>query len=211
MRFLPPRNAQSALEYVFLYGGAMIVLVLMLALLVTIVPQNFNWVAQQTEKTYDEQVCDQIGDYSFSRCIVSDVISPGDVSGFNISFSPSIPRSIYLSWVWPADDGLTQGGPVSRIEIAFVHDSLTNGQGVDAIRDHNQFTQFMQVGDLLHGNIASGNAFGVAIPLPQSPGVPEVVLLQFPPGMSGTYYFGIRARDDANHVSENITANTYTV
>ena len=211
MRSLPPRNAQSALEYVFLYGGALIVLVLMLALLVTIVPQNFNWVAQQTEKTYDEQVCDQIGDHSFSRCIVSDIIPPGDVGGFNISFSPSIPRTIYISWTWPADDGLTQGGPVSRIEIAFVHDSLTNGQGVDAIRDHNQFTQFLMSGDLLHGPISSGTSFGAAIPLPQSPGGQEVLSLQFPPGMSGTYYFGIRAWDDANHSSTNITANTYTV
>jgi hypothetical protein len=211
MRRPYPVQGQSALEYVFLYGGAMIVLVLMLALLVTIVPQNFNWVSQQTEKTYDEQICDQIGDHSFSRCIVSDLIPPGDVSGFNISFSPSIPRTIYLSWIWPADDGLTQGGPVTSIEIAFVHDSLTNGQGVDAIRDANQFSQFLVAGDNLHGTIASNNTFSVTLPAPHSPGTPEVLQLQFPPGMSGTYYFGIRARDDANRVSLNITANTYTV
>lgn len=206
-----PKKAQSALEYVFMYGGALIILVLMIALLVTIIPQNYNWVSQQAEKSYDEQVCDQIGDHSFSRCKVSDVAPPGDVSGFNISFSPASPRTIFLSWVWPADDGLMQGGEVESIEIAFVHDSLTNGLGVDAIRDVNQFIQFQQNGNFFHGSISDTGSFGAIIPTPRSPGALEVVLLQFPPSMSGTYYFGIRALDDAGNASPNIIANTYTV
>lgn len=206
-----PDRGQSALEYVFMYGGALIILVLMLALLVTIVPQNYSWVSQQTEKTYDEQVCDQIGDHSFSRCQVNDTSTPGDVGGFNISFSPSAPRTIYLSWIWPADDGLMQGGSVETIEIAFVHDSLTNGLGVDAIRNEQQFDSYLQNGDLMHGSLADQASFNVTIPAPHSPGMLEVLLVQFPPSMSGTYYFGIRARDDAGNVSPNIIANTYTV
>lgn len=194
-----------------MYGGALIILVLMLALLVTIVPQNYNWVSQQAEKSYDEQVCDQIGDHSFSRCRVSDSVAPGDVSGFNISFSPSSPRTIYLSWVWPGDDGLMQGGVVESVEITFVHDSLTGGLGVDAIRDPVQFTLLRQNGDLLHGALEDAGGFNVPIPSPRQPGVLEVLLVQFPPGMSGTYYFGIRAVDDVGNVSKNIITNTYTV
>ncbi len=212
-RMFPRRTGQSSVEYLLVIAGGITLTLLMFGLLITIYPLNFDWAHQQAEKTLDEQICRQAG-VDFPRCHVDDSFPPGSIQNFNISYTTSNPNLIYFTWVWPADDGATQSGKVVRVEIAYAHDSLTGGLGVEMIRDANQFYSFLQGNSINSGSLENSSTFNAVIPSPGIPGSFAVIPVQIPLGYSGTYYFGIRAVDDATpfpNYSSTITANTYTI
>ena len=206
------QQGQSSIEYFLTMGGALVLILLMFGLIVTITRPNLSWVYQQTEKTPDEQVCD-LANVDFPRCYVPDTHPPGEVANFNISYTTSNPHQIFFTWIWPADDGVTQGGKVARVELVYVHDSLTTGQGVAVVQDPAQFNSFLQSSSSLSGRMDDNSAFNAIIPPSEIPGTYAVMPVQIPSGFSGTYYFGIRAVDDGEPIPNysGIVANAYVI
>ncbi|QQR92128.1 MAG: class III signal peptide-containing protein [Candidatus Iainarchaeum archaeon] len=179
-------KGQGALEYLLLIGGAVLIAVVIISLLATgIIPYGNQQVQGQVQLS-QEEICLQSGLFTPAECAAIDAGLPGDFRNFNLSYSSGAPQNITLSWVWPGDDGILQGGTIAGYELRYSPAIITN----------SNFSSATPI---------TGLAGASPLPVPGPAGSVGSYSITLPPG---GYYFGIRAFDDV--VPPNYSANVVT-
>jgi type II secretory pathway pseudopilin PulG len=183
------KKGQGALEYLLLIGGAILIAVVILSLLATGIVPTGNQQVQNNVQTYNEELCLKSGLYSAAQCAALDAGIPGDFRNFNLSYSSASPNNITLSWIWPGDDGLFQGGAIAGYELRYSTNPITS-------------SSFPTDTDIFPGLTST--------PLPTPGPAGSVGSISFTLPAPG-YWFGIRAYDDAIPVnySANVVTNHY--
>ena len=185
------RQGQGALEYLLLIGGAILIAVVILSLLATGIVPVGNQQVQNSVQTYNEELCLKSGLYTAAECAALDAGIPGDFRNFNLSYSSSSPGNITLSWVWPGDDGLFQGGVIAGYELRYSSNQITTANFSGATN-------------------VSPTLTSLSLPAPGPAG--SVGSISFALPASGDYWFGIRAYDDVlptPNYSSNVVTNYY--
>jgi hypothetical protein len=174
------RKAQGSLEYLLLIGGGILVVVVVVSILATgILPQG-NLQVQNDVQNYNEQLCNQSGLFTPAQCANIDAGPPGEFRNFNISFAAANPSTITFSWLWPGDDGVLQGGLISGYEFKY-SPTIIDPAG-------SNFSSATDITTLLGPGAP-------ALPQPGPPGSAGSYTITNLP--AGSYYFGIRAIDNA--------------
>lgn len=182
-------QGQGAMEYLLLIGGAILVAVVIVSLLATGIVPYGNQQVQQNIQTSQQEICLQSGLYTAAECAAIDAGIPGDFRNFNLSYSTAAPQNITLSWVWPGDDGLLQGGIIAGYELRYSPNPITN----------SNFSSASMITTL------SG---APALPAPGPAGSVGSYSITLLPG---SYYFGIQAYDNVTppNYSMNVVTNHY--
>ncbi len=187
-------GGQGALEYLLLIGGAILIAVVILSLLATGIVPIGNQQVQTNVQTYNEELCLKSGLYTAAQCAALDGGIPGDFRNFNLSYSSATPNNITLSWIWPGDDGLFQGGIIAGYELRYSLSQITNAN----------FSGATDITSSVGGN----PPLVATLPAPGPAGSVGSVSFTLP---ALGYWFGIRAYDDASPInySNNVITNHY--
>lgn len=202
---VPPTRGQGSLEYLLLIGGGVLVVVVVLMLLVyNALPQS-NQVVQENQQYYTEELCEKSNLFTPAECAALDGGNPGDFRNFNLSYSTAAPAQVTLSWMWPADDGVFQGGAIAGYEIYFCSPNACTFTNYASLSTGVQLLS--QAGFNPASNPPIALAAGQTVPPIGAPGSISSIGLTL---QSGNYLFGIVATDDAG-LHSNVVSNQVTV